>query len=146
MAHCATVSAAIGVLQRTPIDVVLLDYDLGEERGTDLLRQLHACKSSARVLMVTAGMSERTILDILNAGVAGVLFKHSNPTQLVDAIRKIAQGEVVSGMDNSLKTMPLLFNIALNPLPPGDYDCQVTVLDPTGQKITFRQAPITLVP
>ncbi|WP_348269371.1 response regulator transcription factor [Edaphobacter paludis] len=94
VAHCATVSAAIDVLQRTPIDVVLLDYDLGEERGTDLLRQLHACKSSPRVLMVTAGISERTTLDILNAGVAGVLFKHSNPTQLVDAIRKIAQGEM----------------------------------------------------
>ena len=54
--------------------------------------------------------------------------------------------EVASGMSNSLKTMPLRFNIGLNPLPPGDYDCQVTVLDPTGQKSAFWQAPITLVP
>jgi len=54
--------------------------------------------------------------------------------------------EVASGMSNSLKTMPLRFSIGLNPLPPGDYDCQVTVLDPTGQKSAFWQAPITLVP
>jgi VWFA-related protein len=54
--------------------------------------------------------------------------------------------EVASAMSNSLKTMPLRFSIGLNPLPPGDYDCQVTVLDPTGQKNAFWQAPITLVP
>ena len=54
--------------------------------------------------------------------------------------------EVASGMSNSLKTMPLRFSIGLNPLPPGDYDCQVTVLDPTGQKSAFWQTPITFVP
>jgi len=31
-------------------------------------------------------------------------------------------------------------------LPEGEYDCQVTVLDPTGGKSAFWQAPITLVP
>jgi hypothetical protein len=54
--------------------------------------------------------------------------------------------EVASGMSNSLKTMPLRFSIGLNALSPGDYDCQVTVLNPTGQKSAFWQAPITLVP
>ena len=54
--------------------------------------------------------------------------------------------EVATGMSNPLKTMPLRFSIGLNPLPPGDYDCQVTVLDPTGAKSSFWQAPITLVP
>jgi hypothetical protein len=53
--------------------------------------------------------------------------------------------EVASGINNSLKTMPLRFDIGLNSLPPGDYDCQVTILDPTGQKSAFWQAPITLV-
>lgn len=94
VSHCATVSAAIDVLQNNPIDLVLLDYDLGEERGTDLLQQLHACKGSARVLMVTAGMSDRITLDAIHAGVAGILYKHSSPTQLVEAIRKISQGEM----------------------------------------------------
>jgi VWFA-related protein len=54
--------------------------------------------------------------------------------------------EVASGMDNSLKTIPLRFSIGLNPLPPGDYDCQVTVLDPASHKSAFWRAPITLVP
>ncbi|MEO6804037.1 MAG: VWA domain-containing protein, partial [Granulicella sp.] len=54
--------------------------------------------------------------------------------------------EVASSMNNSLKTMPLRFSVGLNSLPAGDYDCQVTVLNPTGQKSAFWQAPITLVP
>ena len=30
-------------------------------------------------------------------------------------------------------------------LPPGEYNCQVTVLDPTGQKAAFWSAPVMLV-
>lgn len=93
-AHCAGISEAVNILQGEPIDVVLLDYDLGEERGTDLLRKLDACKTQAKVLMVTAGMSDRITLDVLNSGVAGILYKHSNPAQLVEAIRRVARGEM----------------------------------------------------
>jgi hypothetical protein len=54
--------------------------------------------------------------------------------------------EVVKGLDNRLKTMSLEFSIALHDLAPGSYDCQVSVLDPTGQKAAFWQAPIVLIP
>ena len=54
--------------------------------------------------------------------------------------------EVKDGMNNRLKTMPLRFSIALNQLPPGRYECQVTILNPTGQKGAFWRAPIMLVP
>ena len=54
--------------------------------------------------------------------------------------------EVTAGLNNRLKTMPLSFSIAINQLPPGDYNCQVTVLDPTGRKAAFWRAPVVLVP
>jgi VWFA-related protein len=54
--------------------------------------------------------------------------------------------KVVEGMTNRLKTMPLNLSIPLNELAPGMYDCQVSVLDPTGQKATFWRAPVKLVP
>jgi two-component system nitrate/nitrite response regulator NarL len=94
VSQCSDISGAIEVLRRDPVDVVLLDYDLGEERGTDLLEELRARKSPIKVLMVTAGMNDRTTLDVLGAGAVGVLYKHSNPNQLVDAIRKIVKGEM----------------------------------------------------
>jgi VWFA-related protein len=54
--------------------------------------------------------------------------------------------ELRNATANRLKTMPIQFTVALAGLPPGKYDCQITVLDPTGQKAAFWQAPIVLVP
>jgi VWFA-related protein len=54
--------------------------------------------------------------------------------------------EADHAMENSLKTMPLRFTVGLDQLPPGEYECQITVLDPTGQKSAFWKAPITVVP
>lgn len=45
-----------------------------------------------------------------------------------------------------LGMVPLNFTMGLSELPPGKYDCQVTILDPTGQKGTFWQASIMIVP
>ena len=41
---------------------------------------------------------------------------------------------------------PLTFSFALDRLPPGKYDCQVTVVDPSNQKTNYWRAPILLVP
>ena len=53
---------------------------------------------------------------------------------------------VTEGIDNRLKTVPLKFSLALNELHPGKYNCQVTVIDPTGGKASYWQAPVVLVP
>ena len=41
---------------------------------------------------------------------------------------------------------PLSFSVALDRLPPGSYDCQVTVVDPSNKKTNYWRAPILLVP
>jgi hypothetical protein len=53
---------------------------------------------------------------------------------------------VTEGLDAKSKGVPLRFSLSLGKLPPGQYDCQVTVLDPTGQKAAFWQAPIEVIP
>jgi VWFA-related protein len=44
-----------------------------------------------------------------------------------------------------LGTMPLTFSLGVNGLAHGEYECQVTVLDPSTQKASFWRAPIVLV-
>jgi VWFA-related protein len=53
---------------------------------------------------------------------------------------------VTDGMDPKTKAIPLRFSVPLADFPTGRYDCQVTVLDPQGQKAAFWQAPIVVVP
>ena len=93
VSHCATIAEARQILSSTPVDVILLDYDLGEEFGTDLLQELRIRQDPVRVLMVTAGMRDSVTLNALSKGVAGVIFKHSGPSQLIDAIKRVAKGE-----------------------------------------------------
>ena len=56
--------------------------------------------------------------------------------------------KVTEGLDlkSSAKPLPLKFNFALSKLKPGEYNCQVTVLDPTTQKAAFWRAPIMIIP
>jgi VWFA-related protein len=53
---------------------------------------------------------------------------------------------VTPSATSRLGTIPLSFSIGLNQLPAGQYDCQVTVLDPADMKGTFWQGQIMLVP
>ncbi len=53
---------------------------------------------------------------------------------------------VTEALNNRLKTMPLKFDLSLRNLPPGGYNCQVTITDPSGQKAAFWQAPVVLIP
>jgi VWFA-related protein len=53
---------------------------------------------------------------------------------------------VTEALNNRLKTMSIKFDLAIGVLPPGEYQCQITVTDPSGQKAAFWQAPIVLIP
>jgi VWFA-related protein len=45
-----------------------------------------------------------------------------------------------------LGTMPLSFDLGVKNLQPGEYDCQVTIIDPSTTKASYWRAPIKLVP
>lgn len=53
---------------------------------------------------------------------------------------------IVPSAESRLGTMPLSFNLGVNSLTPGKYDCQVTILDPTAKKANYWRAPIKLLP
>lgn len=91
--HCATLTEANLIVATIPVDVVLLDYDLGAEVGTDFLNKLRQTNCSAKVLMVTGGMGASTILKAVDAGISGLILKHSDPRQLIEAIHRVAAGE-----------------------------------------------------
>jgi two-component system, NarL family, nitrate/nitrite response regulator NarL len=91
--QCATISEALGALSRE-IDVVLLDYDLGEESGFRLLTELRHRQIETKVLMVTAGLSDEMTLQVMEAGASGVFLKHSSPDQLEAAIEQVVKGEL----------------------------------------------------
>jgi VWFA-related protein len=53
---------------------------------------------------------------------------------------------ITEAQPNRLRTMPIKFQIPLEKLSPGEYICQVTVLDAQRKKAAFWRAPLLLIP
>jgi len=93
VAHCATSEEALASLRLHEIDLVLLDYDLGDENGLQFIRKAREAGYAGRIFIVTAGMSDAESVRALGLGVCGIFLKHSSPALLADAIRKVMAGE-----------------------------------------------------
>jgi hypothetical protein len=61
-------------------------------------------------------------------------------------VHETAPFTVTAGMHERSKAVPISFSMPLAPLEPGRYDCQITVLEPSGQKVAFWRAPIVVIP
>jgi len=91
---CSSVDEALRVLDTTSADFVLLDYDLGNERGSRFLVQAREHGFTGKILVVTAGLSDSEAADLLRRGASGIFLKHNPPSLLSKAIRKVMEGEV----------------------------------------------------
>jgi VWFA-related protein len=63
-----------------------------------------------------------------------------------DKVLETPPTSVVPSATSRLGTMPFSFSVDIDRLAVGNYDCQITILDPTTQKATFWRAPILIVP
>lgn len=93
VAQCGTVDEAIAIVSTRPVDLVLLDVDLGSERGSELMRRVGQRDAPARVLVVTAGLTDTEAAWFLREGAAGIFLKHDPPGVLVRSIRQVMDGE-----------------------------------------------------
>ncbi|MDR3699926.1 MAG: response regulator transcription factor [Candidatus Sulfopaludibacter sp.] len=92
--QCSTIAEALDILQHSQVDLMLLDFNLGKERGTDLIAAVQQAGYAGRILMVTAVMDAAEVLKALQYGTSGVFLKHSPPGALIQAIHMVAGGEV----------------------------------------------------
>jgi DNA-binding NarL/FixJ family response regulator len=94
VAQCATSAEALEVLAKHTVDLVLLDYDLGQEHGFEFIRKARSAEYTGRIFIVTAGMSDADSVRALGHGVCAIFLKTSPPEQLSQAIRKVMAGEI----------------------------------------------------
>ena len=94
VAACGTVAEALEPVGRKSVDIVLLDYDLGEEQGSHFISSARRAGYTGKVLMVTAGMSAKESSTALHLGASGIFLKHNSPGTLARAVRLIMGGEI----------------------------------------------------
>jgi DNA-binding NarL/FixJ family response regulator len=94
VAHCGVVQEALQILGQKAIDVVLLDFDLGESDGRQFLRLAKEQGFQGKVLVVTAGVDARVAAELIRSGISGVFLKHDSAALLAQAIREVMAGKV----------------------------------------------------
>jgi DNA-binding NarL/FixJ family response regulator len=92
--NCGTSAEALEVLKGSPVDLVLLDFDLGEDHGSQFIAAAREAGYAGKILMVTAGMDAAESSIALQLGASGIFLKHNSPVTLAKAIRLVASGEM----------------------------------------------------
>jgi DNA-binding NarL/FixJ family response regulator len=94
VADCGTIEEAREILERgDAVDLVLLDFDLGQRDGLDFMRVAEDLRFKGKVLLVTAGLNDADAAKLLKRGIAGIFPKHQPPELLSEAIRDVLTGK-----------------------------------------------------
>jgi DNA-binding NarL/FixJ family response regulator len=93
VAQAGSVAEALPLLDQP--DIAVLDLHLGDGEGIDLIRQLRAVNPKCRVLLLTASTDMEDRARAVEAGADGVMYKSSSVTEVIEAIRKLSDGEAL---------------------------------------------------
>ncbi|MGR6321926.1 response regulator transcription factor [Micromonospora soli] len=86
---------AVRVAPAARPDVVVLDLQLPDVSGVEVIRGLRAALPDVRVLMLSASGEPQRVLDAVKAGATGYLVKSAAPAEFLDAVGRTAAGEPV---------------------------------------------------
>lgn len=108
---------ALAIATREQVDVILLDLDLGQDNGLDLLPELLAANPAARVILLTGVRDPDLHHRAVRLGAMGVVLKEQAAEVLVQAINKVYAGDawldpslmarVLSGIPGSRGAKPV---------------------------------------
>lgn len=87
--------SALAELERTEVDLVLLDVRLADASGIDLLRDLRRQHPGIPVLMLSTYDGPTDVEPALDAGAAGYVLKEATPDQLAEAMTTAISGDGV---------------------------------------------------
>ncbi len=83
---------ALQMIDQLHPDVAVLDIRMPKLGGIDLLRQLHGTEGAPAVILYTGYPERSLLLEALDAGASAFLLKESPLTDLVRAIKIVAEG------------------------------------------------------
>ena len=75
--------------------VVVLDLQIPGPNGVEVTAEVLQQDPSARVLILSASGEQADVLDAVKAGATGYLVKSASKVELLDAVRRVADGDTV---------------------------------------------------
>ncbi len=89
------VDRAVKVVLETRPDVVLLDVHLPGGGGVEVLRRVHEREPEQRFLALSVSDAAEDVIGVIRGGARGYVTKSISGPELVDAVRRVAEGDAV---------------------------------------------------
>ena len=90
--EAGTVDQALNRLQGLEVDVAVLDVRLPDGNGIELCRDIRSAWPQIGCLMLTSFSHDEALVDAAMAGAQGYALKQIRGTEIVDAVRVVADG------------------------------------------------------
>ena len=84
---------AVELVKKHPPDILLLDLRMPGRDGLEVIAEIQSLQLQTRVIVLTTFESEQDIHKALKAGARGYLLKDTPRPELLDAIRRVHDGE-----------------------------------------------------
>lgn len=97
--EAATGSQAVSVTRALSPDILLLDVTMPQESGLEVLRDLADSRGPTRIILLTAAIDRADIVNALQLGARGLVFKESATVLLLQAIRAVMDGQYWIGRE-----------------------------------------------
>ena len=89
------VDTAVKAIIGTEPDVVLLDVHLPGGGGIEVMKQVHQRHPEVKFLALSVSDAAEDVIGVIRAGARGYVTKNISGAELVDAIRRVAEGDAV---------------------------------------------------
>lgn len=95
VAEAADVPSAVRVITAEVPDVVLLDVHMPGGGGVEVIKQVHAVNGDQRFLALSVSDAAEDVIGVIRVGARGYVTKSISGPELIDAIRRVAEGDAV---------------------------------------------------
>jgi len=93
VAEGATGASALRLVEQHHPDVLVLDVNLPDMNGLDVVRRLRDREITTAILILTMHADSHTVFGLLRAGVRGYVLKDEAPEMLASAVQAVARGQ-----------------------------------------------------
>jgi len=95
LGSASTISNGQRLIKETTPDVLLLDVGLPDGNGLDLIPEVNRISPETNIIVLTSLSDEATLMRVIDSGISGFVSKNSQLSDLLETIRKAADGEIV---------------------------------------------------
>lgn len=124
------------------IDVILMDIEMPEMDGITAVKKINELYPQIKIIMLTVFDDEERIFSSIQSGADGYLLKDETPEKIIEGIKMIMEGGAPMSPSIAAKSLKLLRNSDVKPLPKTDFklsEREIGILEQISKGLDYKK-------